>query len=359
MHPDFYNSDAFSLVTLTEVINNEENVPGRAGEVVFAGIGEGVSTTSIDVEIDSETLTLIPTSARGGPAPLNTADKNKLEVLSIPHIKLEETIGAHQIQNVRQFGSMDTLRGARSVVDREIRKQSRRHDLTLENLRLGALRGTILDSDGSTLVNLFTKFGVTQTVVDFDDVFIPKDDGDATLQNVRRRCQHIVRLMRRAALGSWNSNVRVWCFAGDNFFDKLVSSIGVKEVYLQTEKAEQKLGTNYANGLFEFGGIFFENYAGTNDQSVTSGGTVGIDPDEAQFFLTNAPGLYSEVYAPGDFMDTVNTMGIPRYALVVPTDNTNRSVTLHTQQNPLPYCLKPKTLIKGTSTASTEDLAIA
>jgi hypothetical protein len=355
MHPDFYNSDAFSLVTLTAVINDEEHIPGRAGELVFGGIGEGVSTTSVDFELNTETLGLIPTSARGGPAPLNTQDKRVLKTVGIPHIKLEEPISAAQIQNIRELGSMDTLRGARSVVDGQMRKQSRRHDLTLEHFRLGALSGIILDSDTTEILDLFDFFGITEAVFDFDAVFQPADSQAATLMKVRRKCNDIVRHMKRNIGGAWNSGARVWSFVGDNFMDKLVETIG--DTNKGYEAAERKLGDSYVNGVLEWGGIFFENYQGTNDASKTSSGAVGIDPDEARFFITGVPGLYQESYAPGDFMETVNTLGLPRYAKVAPTDNMNRSVTLHTQQNPLPMCLKPATLVKGTSTASTEDLA--
>ncbi len=355
MHPDFYNSDAFSLVTLTAVINDEEHVPGRAGELVFGGIGEGVATTSIDFELNPETLGLIPTSARGGPAPVNGQDKRTLKTVGIPHVKLEETISAGQIQGVRELGSMDTLRGARSVVDGQMRKQSRRHDLTLEHFRLGALSGIVLDSDSTELVNLFTLFGVTEKVFSFDSVFIPSADQAETLVTVRRKCNDVVRYMKRNLGGAWNSGARVWSFVGDNFFDKLIETVG--QTNKGFEAAERKLGDSYVNGVFEWGGVFFENYAGTNDATKTSAGTVGIDPDEARFFITGVPGLYQETYAPGDFLETVNTLGLPRYAKVAATDNMNRSVTLHTQQNPLPMCLKPATLVKGTSTASTEDLA--
>jgi hypothetical protein len=358
MHPDFYNSDAFSLVTLTTLINSQEHVPGRAGELAFAGIGEGVNTTSVDVEVSAEgALALVQTSTRGGPAPSNGQDKRKVIAVNIPHIKLEEGIGAHQIQNVRQFGSMNTLRGARGVLDGQILKQTRRHDLTLENHRLGALKGIIRDADGSTLLDLFALFGVSAPdAIDFDVAF---GTGSAeTVEAVRIKCQEISRHMTRNVKAVMPSSAKVWGFAGDNFFDKLIESTSVKGIWDGWQKAEQHLGGNYAHGVYEMGGVFFENYRGTDDQTRESAGTVGIAPDECQFFLTGVPGLYEEYYAPADFMETVNTLGLPRYAKVAPTDNMNRGVTLHTQQNPLSLCTRPLTLIKGTSTLGSGDFGL-
>lgn len=357
MHPDFYNSDAFSLMTLTAVINNEENVPGRAGELVFAGIGEGVSTTSVDVEIDTKTLTLIPFSTRGGPGNTNGEDKRVLKSVAIPHIELTEGIQADRIQNVRELGSMDTLRGARSVVDKQMRKQSRRHDMTLEHLRLGALSGIVADKTGAVAVNLFTLFNVNEVTINFDSVFISKSSADSTLLNLQRKLMHLVEHMKRALTGSWTSSAKIWAFCGSQFFGKLVACIGATAVRGATADAKISLGDNYAHGVIEFGGVFFESYQGTNDSTPNAKGTVGIDPDECRFFVLGVPGLYEEYYAPGDFFEAVNTSGLPRYAKIAPNpDGLNRGVILHTQQNPLPICLKPRSLVKGVTTASTDDV---
>jgi hypothetical protein len=352
MFPDIFNNDAFSLATLTAVINEEQHVPGKAGDLVFAGLGEGVSTTEIAFEIDTETLSLVPTSARGGPAPKNTQDKRKVIGVSIPHIKLEESIGAHQIQNVREFGSMSNLRGARGVIDKQIRKETRRMDLTLENLRLGALSGLVKDSDGSTLLNLFTLFNKSETSVDFNVAFTGTPD--VRFNQLQILLQQLKREMFRA-LGADVTSARIYCLAGDNFFDKIVGNSNVKGIWDGWAMAEQRLASNYAWGDYLFGDVVFNNYRGTNDQTRESAGTVGIDPDEARFFFTGIPGLYEEYYAPADFMETVNTLGLPRYAKIAPADPFNRAVALHTQMNPLPVCLKPATLFKGTTSLATGD----
>ena len=93
-HMDIFNDDAFSLVNMVAAINNVDHVPGRAGELAFAGVGEGVTTRTVTIESVGESLTLIQTSAPGAPAPKNTQDKANLRAVSIPQIKLEETIGA-------------------------------------------------------------------------------------------------------------------------------------------------------------------------------------------------------------------------------------------------------------------------
>lgn len=335
-HMAIFEDDAFSLESMTAAINNIDYVPGRAGELAFAGVAEGINTTTATIESTDEGLTLIQTSERGSPAPQEKRNKRTLRAFTIPQIKLEETIQAASLQGVRAFGSTDQLEGVQLVVGQQIQKMSRRHDLTLEYHRLGALKGQILDADGSELLNLYTAFGgVAPDPVVFDM------DGGSDSDTIRRQCQIVRRKMLRAAKTVLPANAAIWCFAGDTFFDLLID--GVKDVFDGYAAAERRLGDNYAFDVFFFGGIFFENYRGTDDKSAT----VGIGQNEARFFFTNAPGLYAEYNAPADFMDTVNTVGLPRYARQAVDPEFNRWVKIHTQANPLPLCLRPQTLLSG------------
>lgn len=353
MFPDIFNDDAFNLITLTGLINQVDHVPGRAGELAFAGRGEGVATLTVAIEQVGQALSLIPITGRGSPAPQEKQDKGNIRSLTIPQVKLEDTIGVYQVQNVRELGSTNQLRGIQSVINTQMAKMSARHDLTLENLRLGALRGLVKDSDGSTVYDLFSFFGVSAPDdVTFQDVFVATPDEDS-LRTVRTVCQEITRTMKRNAkipLALGNGGAQVHAFCGDNFFDQLIESTSVKGVWDGWAAAERRLGANYAHQVYEFAGILFENYQGTDDQTDESAGTVGIDPNEAQFFLTGVPGLYAEYYAPADFAETANTLGLPRYAKIAPDSKFNREFYLHTQQNPLPICTRPRTLIKGVLT---------
>lgn len=349
---DIFADDAFSMTSLTAGINNIDHVPGRAGDLAFLGVAEGVATTKVTLESLDQQLSLIPTSLRGAPAPYEKRDKRKAIELAIPQIKLEDTIVADSIQNVRDFAS-GSLVGAEEVINRQLQKMALRHDLTLENHRLGALRGIIHDADGSVLLDLYTEFGNLNSLgqAEPETFDFPLDNyvGTGVENSIRVRCQSVQRFMRRHAKTVIPKTAQVHAFCGDNFFDKLLEHPSVKGVYDGYAAAKQALGENYAFGIFEFGGIMFENYQGTDDAS-----TVAIDPDECRFFFTGVPGLYAEYYAPGDFIETANTLGVPRYAKLAPDKRFNQFVELHTQQNPLPLCLRPQTLVRGVADASSE-----
>lgn len=343
MFPNIFTDDAFGLITLSAVVNSVDTIPGRAGELAFNGVAEPLATTAAAIESDGVTLTLVKSTKRGAPAEKETTNKAVIRSIGIPHFKVEDTIQAASVQDVRQLGSADVLRSARSVVDRQLLKSNQRLDLTLESLRLGALRGIVLDSDATTIVNLFTFFGVAEpTAFDFSDSWGNPTDG---LDSLRAKCQEVVRYMKRNIKLPWSPSAKIWALCGDNFFDRLVSSVGVKDTAAATALAKIVLGSNYAHGVFEFGGIYFENYQGTDDNS-----TVAVASDDARFFVTGVPGLYTEYYAPGTFWSAVNTMALPRYAKVAPDTRFEEYVETHVQMNPLPFCTRPLTLVRGAST---------
>ncbi|MBN9149154.1 MULTISPECIES: major capsid protein [unclassified Nitrobacter] len=342
---DAFSSDVFDVVQTTAAINELDWVPGRAGTLAFEGVGEGVATTSVTIESLPEGLKLIPTSLRGAPAPVETKDKRSMLKLDIPFIQLTDSIFADSIQNVRAFGSNE-LESADSVINKQMEKMNLRLDLTLEHHRLGALRGVIKDADGSTLCDLFSEFGFLNS-----DGIAAAEEFEFSLDNygavgvgnaIRIQCQAVKRYMKRQAKTNIPANAKIWAFCGDNFFDKLLEHPSVRSTYDGYGAAQAALGGNYTFDIFEYGGVFWENYQGTDDNS-----TVIIAPDECRFFLSGVPGLYVEYYAPADFIPQANTIGLPRYASVQDDNNHGRSVSILVESAPLPLCLRPQTLCRG------------
>ena len=68
---------------------------------------------------------------------------------------------------------------------------------------------------------------------------------------------------------------------------------------------------------------------------------------EAQFFPTGTTETYQTCFAPADFIETVDTLGLEVYAKQK-TTVFDRGVEIHTQSNPLPMCMRPAVQVKGT-----------
>jgi hypothetical protein len=215
-------------------------------------------------------------------------------------------------------------------------------DPTLEYQRVGALKGLILNADGTTLYDLFEEFGVTQeNEIDFD-----LDNANPASGALRKACATAVRKIANNLGGSIVGPIFAEC--GDNFFGNLLAHPEVVESYKGTPMATvlrdgyvMPNGTVY--GAFEFGGIVWENYRGA------IGATTFVNTDKCHIFPTGVPGLWRTVYAPADYEETVNTPGLPRYARQWASPN-GKGRNLESQMNALNYCTRPKALLKGKRT---------
>ncbi|MFH1158595.1 MAG: major capsid protein [Pseudomonadota bacterium] len=334
---DIFGSNVFSLVSLTDAINKIPFIPGRIGQL---GLFDetGVSTTTVMIEEREGSLSLIETSPRGAPASQNTTTKRKARSLAVPHIALEDTILADEVQNVRSFGNDSQLDGVQSVVNFRLAEMSRKHDATLEHLRIGAIKGQILDSNGVTvLYDLFAEFGVTPYAeIDFDLDNIAPASGA-----VKRKCHDVKRKIEDELGAAPYDHIHAVCSA--TFFDDLIAHPEVIKAYDRFQESAF-LRAGQARGGFVYAGITFEEYRGK------VGSVDFVADSKAHFFPAGVPGLFRQYNAPADFVETVNTIGLPRYAKQAVDEQFGRWVKLHTQSNPLPICTRPKTLIKAKRT---------
>lgn len=331
---DIFNDAAFSTVELTNAINVVPNTYGRIRELgLFTP--RGVSTTSVAIEIKNGVLTLLPPTVRGGPASKGSSGKRSLKSFTIPNFSHEDAVLAEEVQNIRAFGSETNLMAVMDVVNDKLATMRGKHGITLEWLRVGALRGQIMDDEGSVILNLFTEFGVTEKVVDFDL-------GDATT-DVPAKCREVVRHMEDNLLGETMAGVH--CFVSGGFYDKLVAHATVKEAYAY--QSGTNIMRNDMRKAFEFHGVTFEEYRG--QASNIAGDVHKFIPDgDARFFPRGTSSTFVTHYAPADFMETVNTRGMELYAKMEAM-RFGRGMDLHTQMNPLPLCHRPALLVRGHS----------
>lgn len=330
---NIFSADAFGLVSMTDAINRLPHVPGLIGSMgLFEE--EGITTTTVQIEEDAGALALVPTALRGGPASQNKDSKRTVRGFAVPHVPLEDTIAAHEVMGVRAFGSSE-LQTVQAVVNRRMARMNAKHDATLEYHRVGAIKGTILDADGSTLFNLFTEFGVSQTSIDF--VL------GTTTTNVKDKCLQVARAIEdELGMASYTG---ITAICGKTFFTEFISHPEVKSAYEhQFSDANKKLlaGNSLRKG-FEYGDITWMEYRGK------VGATSFVADAECHFIVQGVPGLFKTYFAPADFVETVNTIGLPRYAKTAVDPEFQRWVKLHTQQNPMNLCLRPKVLVKGTT----------
>lgn len=328
---DVFAGDAFSLISLTAAINK---LPYNPGHVTRMRLFEDkpINTTSAVVEERQGVLSILSTSPRGGVGSVLSASKREARSFKVPHIPHDTVVQAEDVQGVRAFGTEDALQTVQGLVNDKLTEMRQNHALTHEFHMIRALHGHLVDSDGSTLFNWFTEFGVTEQSVDFKF--------SVTDTKVRRLCLEVTRLIDDALGGTTYTGVH--CFCGKNFFSDLIDHNDVRKAYeRQQDGARFRDDPRREGTLFHFAGIDFQEYRGS------VGGLNFVNDDGARFFPKGAMGLYQHVMAPADMIETVNTMGQKVYARQEVMDM-NRGVRIHTQSNPLLIAHRPLSLIKGT-----------
>jgi len=336
---DVFTPNAFGLVQLTQAINKMPLLPSRLKELGVFG-SKSVRSPQIAIEERNGVLHLISTSDRTGQSgDVNTAAKRTIRTFTAPHPILEDRINAADVMGLRAFGSESAEAAVATVVGERMQEMKNSHDATLEWHRAGAISGNILDADGSTVIyNLFTEFGVSETTVDFD---ITGTDYTTNGVDVREKCIAVLRAMETSLGLPVGGPLKVHCLCGNTFFDALISHESTRTAYERWQQGEML--RNDPRRSFNFAGITFENY------SYTVGSQLFIPATDARFFPIGVPQLFTTYYAPADFVETVNTNGLPLYAKQK-VEDFDRGVRLHTQSNPLTLCHRPAVLIKGTNT---------
>lgn len=329
-------NEAFSFQNLTATINDIPEVPTLLGDLgIFAE--EGIDTTVASIERQDETLALVGTSPRGGAGEVRGGDDRDLVLFNVPHMQRDDAVRADEVQGVRAFGTTDQVETVQGRIQQKMARHTRDFDLTLENMRMGAVKGIILDKDGSTIANCYTKFGVSApSAVSFALA--------TTTTDVRGKCTEILDALDDALEGYTPTGVLALC--ADDFFHALVTHPKVEDTYKNWEAAANLRGD--ARTPFEFGGIQWRRYHTKPKTKTARGGSAWLGSKTARFIPLGVPDMFITRFAPADYNETVNTLGLPRYAKLVETRD-GKGYEMQMQTNPISLCTRPGALFHATT----------
>ena len=326
-----FANPAFSMANLTAAINH---VPNRYGRLEALNLFPAKPTRfrQILIEERNGVLNLLPTLPVGSPGTVGVRGKRKMRSFIVPHIPHDDVVAPEEVQSIRAFGSETELETVAGVLAQHLETMRNKHAITLEHLRMGALKGVILDADGSVLYDLFDEFGITSKSTSF----ALATDGT----NVRQKCIDVLAHIEDNLRGEFMTSVR--CLCSPEFFEKLTGHTKVEKAYENFQQGVM-LRDDVRAG-FTFGGITFEEYRG---QATDGNGASRrfIAAGEAHAFPVGTVDTFATYFSPADFNETVNTLGQPVYAKQEPR-KFERGTDLHTQSNPLPMCHRPGVLVK-------------
>lgn len=328
---DIFNEDAFGVASLTAAINNPpegQYVPTLLDSLFEE---EGITTTSVMIERDGDALALVPASERGAPGDVTVGSKRDMIPFSTLHLATTGAIKADEVQGVRAFGSESQTQTVQNLVTQRLLKMRQRLEATLRYHRFGAVTGKIYDADGSrVLLDLHQRFGITAQSVAMT-LGTETTDLQQKIRDAKRKSEDVIG--DSGVITGWLG------ICGRGFYDAFVGHATVKQAYDRWNDG-QFLRDDLRKG-FTFGEVTWKEFYGK------VGSISFIGENDAYLIPVGVSELFITRYAPADYMETVNTIGLPLYAKQE-LMRMNKGVALEAQSNPLNLCTKPRAVIKLT-----------
>ena len=322
-------ANPFSIFQTRDLVAALDLIPNQYGYLSAGNVFplRGLTKTVAEIELREGRLALLPITPRGGPATVARRSSRSMKAFPVPQIAHEDLILADDVDGLRAFGS-NARESLTALLAARMTDLRRKHDQTLEFMRMSALKGEVADHDGTTIYNLYTEFGITKKVIDFQL--------SVATTNVLAKTLELKRHIEDSLLGDRMNGVEV--LVSRQFFDALVSHAKVKEAYATWQAAEQRLGGDMRAG-FTFGGVTFRELAGQ------IGTRKLIEDGKGHAYPTGTGDTFFTFVAPADFNETIGQLGQLFYVKIVSSD-LDRGYRIHTQANPLPLCLRPGVLVE-------------
>lgn len=325
--------DLFTFGSLTASIQALPLLPTRIGDSKLF-TPRPIRTTQVLIEQQQGKLSLVANTSRRAPGASVSARGGKVIAFTTTHLPQTGEVLAEDTQGLRDFGSEDQFASVSAKVAEALQDMKNNLAVTREFQRLGAIKGLLLDADGSTVIaDLYDSFGVTQSVKAMS--FSSNTDPRETLMEA-------IRIMDKATGAHLINSRRCYCSGG--FMDKLTKNDAVKAAYAnwnsQADGAASRLAGDVRSG-FTYAGIEFIEY------TATVSGQDFIADGEAYLFPV-ATGIFVEALAPANYTEAVNTLGQEFYAKAVPM-KFDKGYDLEAQSNPLALNLIPASVIKLTA----------
>ncbi len=334
--------NAGALVDLTPSINSIEN---KWGLVSNMGLFEdrGVTQRSIIVESRGETIGLVESTPWGQRSQMvGKDDQFQTRSFAIPHMALADAIEPADVQGRRMYGTESEAETVANVRLRKLSQFRNSFDITKEFLRVQAIKGTVVTPNGVILSDLYSDFGVTQEVVDFELA--------TSTTNVESKIESVIaHIQDNINTGAVVDDIVVLC--SPSFFSALIAHDTIEKAYMyynnqNQEASRQVLRDRLGSGLYRtflHKGLTFVEYRGSYNYQGTT--VTLLDAEEAYAFPTGTSGIFEGYFAPMDHMDYVNTIGESYYALSY-VDPKGFGEELFAESNYLPIVRRPQAVVK-------------
>lgn len=334
-----FDGDPFTQASMIRGIEKRPYIPNGLDAVIGF---EPVSVSSRQVYIGQKNYTpgIIQTTLRGAPLEAVTRPTLNYRPIGIPRVGALDQLFAHEIADLLPLEdeSDEDIVAARIAEMWETLIDSL--SLTEENMRLGALNGSVLDKDGTTIVNYHTEFGVAVPAA----VDLTLDDPAMTIGALIEKIGSLltIPISRASATGS-GAGVRMRALCGDTFWFKLIGHPAVTATYANYAAAaalrEMKVWES-----FTFGNVEWFHYRGTDD-----GTSISINTNQAKVFPYGLRGMFQHIMGPADeFLDGQRRRGVRYTPILVRDIHRNQWVQPEIYAYPLFVNARPDLVLTAT-----------
>lgn len=334
----------YTAVQMTGQVNRFPNLYGLLNDLDLFPSAGSVSTL-IEVRRDEHTLSVLPAKERG--APPSVAERKRGDVLyfEVPHFPHLDLITPRDLQNmVSVNGSSVHPRTLAEEMAKRLFAIRNKHAVTREWIRMGALKGRIVDGEDNPVYDLFEAFGFTKKVVYFDFSNNSADiDGQCAAL-----FEHIATNLRGEVMS------RVEAIVSPSFFNKFIQHPKVQKFWLNWSNAEKlaqvdrtKTGGQLGR-TFVYQNIMFREYYGLAPVKI-GGAPVSkpfVDADKGHAYPAGTLDTFKTYDAPPDDIRYANEMPGAEVFISPKILDHGQGVELLTQSNQLALVRRPEVLVE-------------
>lgn len=323
----------FTAGELTEFINTGDKKYGKFSDAGIFGTPKPLAGRIAYIDIANRTLRAAGSHPLGAPGSDVSRDTASTRVVEVPHFPARDAIAPVDVAGQRLVGTQERMALAPHIAD-VLGSHRDRFEMTREYLFAGALRGIVRDGFGNTLFNVFTEFGVAQVTKSISSTV-----------NLQLWCMELSRAIEDGMHADTMNGVDVYC--SRTYFDNLLTIPSFREVFLNTEQAMARLGSDVRNTGIQFAGVNFIEYSG---QIRNEAGVMEklVPEGEAIPVPRGTRNTFKQWVAPPDFNETINRAQTTEFWAKMEAQEFGRGYKLHSQFNILPAALNPNVLLRLT-----------
>ncbi len=246
----------FTNIELTNAINVLPAISSRLAQAGMFPV-EGLASPIVEIDIENGVITALPVTQDGKPSTVAKRDTQNARIFKIPNISHEDNMMAAEIRSMLAiFQRTKKPATMANIMNKRLARLRLKHDLTLELMRMSALKGRIVDGGGNLIYDLFIAFGLNQTVVNFQF--------SNNALDVLSLCSQIIGQYEDSLSDETMTGVKV--YVDTLFFNALIDHPNVVKFWLNWDAADKIANPNrgesgqYRPRTFVYGDVVFEEY---------------------------------------------------------------------------------------------------